>query len=155
MPRVNDVYPSKFLVAADLNRQAKTCTIDYVEVGQVGQGADSKTQLLVSFHEFDKQLGLNKTNAAAIAGLYGDDTDDWIGESVVLFPTRVDFQGKMVDAIRIDERQSRVLMQAKLKAQKTGGTPKAAPAARTRPTTAELDAEIGRDPGEDDDIPFN
>lgn len=158
MPSVNDVYPSKFLCAADLKGQAKTVNVEFVETGIVGQGEDAKTQLLVTFREYEKQLGLNKTNATAIANLFGDDTDDWVGESLVLFPTKVDFGGRMVDAIRVDERQSRTLLQAKLKAQKAAGPRKNKAGVQTF-TQAELDAEIGpepaRSPGEDDDIPFN
>lgn len=154
MPRVSDAYPSKFFTAADLHGRAQTFTIDFVELGEVGQGADAKTQILVSFQEASKALGLNKTNASAIAGIYGDDTDDWIGEQVVLFPTRVDFQGKMVDAVRVDERQTRVLLQDRLRAEKAAsGKKKAdAPAGRVKPMTqAEIDAE---EAGEDADIPF-
>ena len=46
---------------------------------------------------------LNKTNANMISEIAGsDETEDWTGIPVCLFVTRVDYQGKRVDALRID-----------------------------------------------------
>jgi len=145
MPNVNDVYPSKWLRAADLRGRSHTVTIADVEIGTVGDGHEEKQQLILHFRGDYKPLGLNKTNAAAIAGVYGDDTDDWIDQAVVIFPTRVDFSGRQVDAIRVDIKATQQAMQAKLKAAKQGSGRKPAPPV----TQAEAD-----DIYEDDSIPF-
>jgi hypothetical protein len=47
---------------------------------------------------------LNKTNNSTIIGLYGSETDDWIGKKIALFSQEVDFQGKQTMAIRIRMR---------------------------------------------------
>lgn len=146
MARVSEVYPSKYFTAADLQGAPRTYTVAQADIGWVGEADQARQQIMLSFEESDKQLGLNKTNAKAITGLYGDDTDDWIGEQVVLFPARVDFQGKMVDAVRIDETQSRKLLQDKLKAQKAQQQKPAAKAPTKPVTQAEVDAS--------EDIPF-
>jgi hypothetical protein len=59
---------------------------------------------VVSFRETDKTFVLNKTNSNTIAGLYGNETDQWVGKQIVLFPTEVEFQGAMtLSHARADE----------------------------------------------------
>ena len=48
-----------------------------------GRGGD-EDKPVVSFKERPKLLVLNKTNARAIAGMYGGETDDWIGKKIAL-----------------------------------------------------------------------
>ena len=47
-----------------------------------------------------KGVVLNKTNAGTISDAYGDDTDDWFDQPLILFSVMVDFQGKVAPAIR-------------------------------------------------------
>lgn len=137
--QVDDIYPSKWFRAADLKGQANQVTIRDVDCGEVGE----KQQIILIFNGEWKPLGLNKTNAQAIADLYGSDTDDWIGASLVLFPTRVDFQGKMVDAVRVDTRATQRLLQEEVKKSKAASQTK--PAKNQKParplTQEEVDAE--------------
>ena len=49
----------------------------------------------------DKALVLNKTNAKAIAALYGKKVSAWTGKRIVLVPAMVDFKGDTVEAIRV------------------------------------------------------
>lgn len=97
MPTVNDMFPSKYLRAADCDDGDLVLTIRGVNPERIGQ--DDKW--IVLFRETDKTLVLNKTNTKVITKLYGDDTDNWVGQQVTLFGTEVDFQGDMVPAIRI------------------------------------------------------
>ena len=62
-------------------------------------GGDHKP--IIYFEGKEKGIVLNKTNATAIATIYGDDTDDWTGGEIILYSAWVDFQGKQVEAIRI------------------------------------------------------
>lgn len=155
MALLDDIYESKWMRANDLRDEPGTFTVDRVEVGEVGQGAEKKAQLIVTFQEFEKPLGLNKTNAGAISDVYGKDTDDWIGEKVVLFPTQVDYQGSLVDAIRVNKKKTLETYQAKLKAERAA-LKQPAPAARaaTRPVTQKDLAAEGLEPVADEDIPF-
>lgn len=68
------------------------------------KGDDGKDQpkLRLAFQGQEKGLILNKTNAMSIAHQYGSDTDQWIGKEILLYSTKVDFGGSMVDAIRIN-----------------------------------------------------
>ncbi len=61
-----------------------------------------RKKTIVTFENFPKPLVLNKTNALSIAKILDfDDTDDWIGGQVIVYPDLVQFGGKVVDAIRI------------------------------------------------------
>ena len=142
---VDDIYPSKWLRAADLKGTAHQVTIVDVDSGTIGE----KQQIILTFQGDWKPLGLNKTNAQQIADLFGSDTDDWINEAVVIFPTRVDFQGKMVDAIRVDGRATQKLVQEKIKRSKAAP---ATPQKRTaQPVTQE---EVDENEDIPDSIPF-
>jgi hypothetical protein len=55
----------------------------------------------------EKGVVLNKTNANNIALAYGDDTEDWQGKEIVLFPAMVDYQGKTVESIRVRAPQAK------------------------------------------------
>jgi hypothetical protein len=122
-----DIFPSKYLRAADLNGAEPIVTIDRVEMETLGD--DRKP--VVYFKGKDKGLVLNKTNFNAIEEISGrDDTDEWKGVKVKLFTAKVEFQGKRVPAIRVDEPGS------------NAASVKRAPAAPVEPVDAPDDDEI-------------
>ena len=96
--KLNDAFPSKFLAAADLQGNDVTVKITHISHDEIG----GKQKYICFFAGKQKGLVLNKTNFNAIVKVTGfDDTDEWSGESICLFPTMVDFQGDSVAAIRI------------------------------------------------------
>ncbi len=96
--KANDAFPSKFLAAADLQEQDRTLKITHVDTDEIG----GKQKFICHFAGAKKGLVLNKTNFNTIVKVTGeDDTDNWTGHSVCLYPTMVDFQGDQVAAIRI------------------------------------------------------
>ena len=96
--KIMGAFPSKYLSAADLQDKPHTLVMSRVEMETIG-GDDKKPVLY--FSKSQKGLVLNKTNSKQIAAQYGDDTDDWEGKSIVLFPAMVDFKGDTVEAIRV------------------------------------------------------
>lgn len=130
--QISGAFPSEYLRAADLQGKQVRVVIDNVELREVGGDGEHKPVLF--FQGRDKGVVLNKTNATVLAEAYGDDTDDWTGETVVLFEALVSFQGKNVKAIRM-----RVPTPAERKKS----------AARGKPTESENPA-----PDVDDEIPF-
>jgi hypothetical protein len=103
---INSAFPSKYLKAdtdipdgGDLK-----LTISGVEMATVGQGVDAEEKPVVFFDETTKGLVLNVTNKNTLVGLFGTDTDEWVGKRVALFATEVDFQGRQTLAIRIRMR---------------------------------------------------
>lgn len=97
---ISEVYQSNsdFLKADDIGANFWTVTINKVDMKEFDDGS---RKLYVMFTDLDKGLVLNKTNADTIGGLYGTNTDAWVGKPIMLFTMPVDYQGKKVNAIRV------------------------------------------------------
>ena len=94
--RVSEEFPSQYLKAADLQGREVKVVMANVEREKIG--ADNK--LVLYFKGKDKGVVLNKTNAATISDAYGDETEEWYDQPLILFSVKTDYQGKVVDAIR-------------------------------------------------------
>lgn len=140
MAKLSDMFPSKYVKAADCEDSDLVVTVREVKQERVGQGTDAEDKFVVYFEETDKGLVLNKTNAGTIAKLYGDDADDWEGKKVALFATEVSFQGQMSLGIRVRAR-----------APKAAGKPAKAEA---KPAAVAASADVDADDEGDADIPF-
>ncbi len=95
---IDEMFPSKYLRAADLPRKGMTLTIDAVEPEKLGN--DDKWVLYFVGDE-ERGLVLNKTNALTIADAYGKNTAEWTAQKIHLRKEKVAFQGGRVDAIRV------------------------------------------------------
>jgi len=98
---INSAFPGNYLKAADLggNGRRVTVTIESVEMEDIGD----TDKPVVYFKDKKKGLVLNKTNSNMIAEIAkSDETDDWAGVQITLYSTKTDFQGRRVDAIRVD-----------------------------------------------------
>jgi hypothetical protein len=96
--KISNAFPSKYLKASDLQDRNVAVAMSHVALEDVG---DSERKPVLYFQDKNKGLVLNKTNSRLIAGIYGDDTENWDGKSLVLFPAMVDFRGDQVEAIRV------------------------------------------------------
>jgi hypothetical protein len=94
--KISEEFPSQFLKASDLGGREARVTMGRVDRETIG--TDKK--LVLYFKGKEKGLVLNKTNANTIGDAYGDDTDDWFDQPLILFSVKTDYQGKVVDAIR-------------------------------------------------------
>lgn len=128
----HDVFPGKYLKAADLADASPVVTIDRVTIEDIG---DNTSKPVVYFVGKDRGVVLNRTNWNTIEDLSGEpDSDQWPGTRIMLVVRKVEFQGKRVPAIRIE----------------------AAPSSGRQATPPPVE----REPGEDDDtltaddIPF-
>lgn len=101
--RISQLFPSKYVKAADLNGKPVTLTIAKLVVEEMGHGAEKERKPVLYFEKATKGLVLNRTNAMTIAGLYGDESNEWAGKRVTIYPTRVRAFGTMQDAIRVRE----------------------------------------------------
>ncbi len=102
--KANDIFSSKYLSAADLRDRDATVTIDRCEIDKMQNG---EKKLVVYFVNKAKGFLVNRTNFNTIAEVLGvDDTADWEGQSITLYPTETDFQGKMVDCIRVRRKKA-------------------------------------------------
>jgi len=96
---ISTAFPSKYLKAADLSGEPTTVTMTLVKNEQVARNGDA--QPVLYFKEFQQGIVLNKTNAKAIAKLFGDDTNRWRGSKIELFEAMVEFQGDVVPSLRV------------------------------------------------------
>lgn len=97
---INSAFPSNYVKSADLQGQSVNVTMRDVSVEDVsGDGTEAKPVLY--FQGMTKGLVLNKTNAATIAGAYGEETDNWRGKPITLYPAITQFKGQNTDCIRI------------------------------------------------------
>ena len=121
---------SKYLKKEDLDEQGNLCTIKEFKKQNVAQeGEDPENKYVMFVHEFQKGLVLNATNRAILEKVYGGDTNDCIGNAIVLYvDENVSYAGKIVGGIRL--RAPR-------------GKAKPAPAPKVNPDDI------------DNDIPFN
>lgn len=101
---IDQAFPSKYLKAADVGETDLALTIKKVVIETVGQGEDAEEKPIVYFDETEKGLVLNKTNTNTIKGLYSVETDNWMGKTIAIFATEVDFAGKQTMALRVRMR---------------------------------------------------
>lgn len=93
---VSDEFPSRYLKASDLHGREVKVVMQNVEKEKLGD----EMKMALYFKGKEKAMILNKTNAGTISDGYGDDTDDWYDQPLILFSVMVDFQGKVGPAIR-------------------------------------------------------
>lgn len=108
MPKVNEMFPSKYLKGIDLNDQFWTLTIARVELVEVFiPPATRDHKWAIYFKGAHKGMILNKTNAEAMAEIFrSDDTDDWLGKRITIFPEQVKVSGAWKIGIRVRESEN-------------------------------------------------
>jgi hypothetical protein len=103
--KLSDLFPSNYLKADDVPEEGLVVTIKGCELAELGQGKDKETKPVLAFKELEKGLVCNKTNCATIHKLTGsDNTDDWVGHKIRLITLEVDFQGNLVNSIRVSSK---------------------------------------------------
>lgn len=138
MPNVNDLFPSNYLKAAELGKARPIVTIERWELAKLGDPKHPDVKPVIYFQGKEKGLVLNRTNAQIIESFLGSDVDGWIGKDLRLYVAQVPFQGKLVDAVRVEEPP--------LRAKPVRPEPRRA-VAESRQTVAEDDYD-------DDSVPF-
>jgi hypothetical protein len=97
--KMSEAFPSKYLSEPDLQGNVHTVTMASCSLEEVGQ--EKKLLPVLMFQGKDKGLALNKTNAGVIARNYGDNTEDWIGKAIQLYPTTTEYKGERKPCIRV------------------------------------------------------
>lgn len=139
---------SRFFKAADLKGEKKF-RIKIVTPELVGTEAQKEKKLVVWFTNDERGLVLNKTNNRAIRSAYGDDTADWVGKIIVVFPTMVDMRGKMTPALRVripPPKQAAAAAAAPEAVQSGNGAAAVAPTQMLRASAPPVDPELEDDP---------
>ena len=105
-----EAYQSEWLSGLDLKGRQVTVIVDAVTAEQVqNQRGEKATKAAVAFRAtggqpLRKRLLLNKTNAVALARLFGPETDGWKGQPVLLQPENVPAFGQVHCVVRVAGR---------------------------------------------------
>jgi hypothetical protein len=104
---IEQAFPSKYLRAADLPEETLTpFTIESVTIEEIGR--DKQKKPVIYFDGESKGFVANKTNCKTIAKVLGSaETDEWIGKSIKLYRTEVQFADEMVESIRVSLKQGK------------------------------------------------
>lgn len=100
-------FPSNFIKAADLRDKDVTVLVDRVEMDSLPMnGGKKETKVVLTIKKRDgspiaKKLVLNKTNATAIAKLYGPKVEAWKDKPITLYPTTTTFGRQTVECVRV------------------------------------------------------
>lgn len=104
-------FAHDYLCAADLKGRDVPLTISAVKAEDlrvVGGDTETARKVVIYFKETEgrgpgepKALVTNKTNCRTISELYGNNTEEWKGRRITLYPTTTKAFGKTVDCIRI------------------------------------------------------
>lgn len=149
MPRVSDVYSGDYVTAAELPTGRRIpAIVTAVAIEAVGQEQQQKLCLELRNPDgraWPRRLVLNKTNAMIMASAFGDDTRDWPSKAIEVWTEPVNFQGKIVQGIRLNVATSAPAANGHDNITQLP-TPAAAPAPHARPGSVAPDI--------DDAIPF-
>ncbi len=102
MPNYRSWFPSKYICAEDLRGEVVPVTIERITQEEMPNG-DGELRPVLYFRGAKKGMVLNKTNAKRIASIYGEDTDDWIGKEILIYPSETDLRGETVPCIRVKQ----------------------------------------------------
>ena len=96
--KINDIFPGKLIKTDDLEGQPLVINIQSRALEEVGTDGSFPVVRWAG-----TQLGfvVKKTNGMTIASFLGEETTDWVGKDIELYPTKTQMGGKMVPCIRV------------------------------------------------------
>jgi hypothetical protein len=98
------LYDKDYLGSWDLDGKDATLVIQKVVGGELTANGGRKSKKPLVYFEgtkTGKALVLNATNGKTIAAMYGNDTDEWVGKKITIYPTVTQFGAETVECIRV------------------------------------------------------
>ena len=101
--KVSQMIESKYLKTGDLKDGEEVCTIKSLKrVNVARDDEEAEYKWTAKFAEHEKPMVLNKTNIKRLEKALGDDTDDWIDKTVVVYvDDNIQFGSDVVSGLRI------------------------------------------------------
>jgi len=100
--KIDALLPSKYLKTSDIDGEVTVTVKELKKTNVARQDDEPEYKFVCYFHEYDKGLVLNATNIKRLAKALGDDTDDWIGNAVILYvDDNVQYGSDVVSGLRI------------------------------------------------------
>jgi hypothetical protein len=154
---------SKYLRAEDV-KQDRKFRIKTVTEESFEQDGGKEKKLVLWFTNDERGLVLNKTNNRTLRGAFDDDTTNWVGKVIAVFPMMTDFRGKMTLALRVrippPKQDTEPATAASPQPAPSGNGAAAAPTGNGAAALAAVDPELKPDPVKplrdelDDEVPF-
>ncbi|QQS08643.1 MAG: hypothetical protein IPK69_11740 [Phycisphaerales bacterium] len=106
--KLSQMYPSKFLQAEDLPKNQNTIvTIEKVypvEARDRGGSDEPEVRYNIRFREFRKPMTLWKNTGHMIGEVLGtDETEEWVGQQIAIYPSTYLSFGEMKPCINVDK----------------------------------------------------
>jgi hypothetical protein len=100
--KLTELLQSQYLKQGDVEGDV-TVTVKAVKKENVARkDEDPEYKFVIYFHEYPKGMVLNATNIKRLGKALGEDTDDWIGNAVILYvDPDVEFGGEVKGGLRI------------------------------------------------------
>ncbi len=101
--KLDELFPRKYATGQDLHGRPVTLTISHLRTEKMvpTPGTPPVDKWVIFFKDAQKGVVLSKTLATQIARAVGsDDTEEWPGKRVTLFPETVNVAGQTRVAIR-------------------------------------------------------
>jgi hypothetical protein len=102
---INDIKQSKYLKKEDCGDGILVTVSGLTQENVAKEGAEPEMKVCIHFHEVEKPMVLNSTNAQIIAKITGHDEDienTWVGAKLVLYnDPNISFAGKITGGIRV------------------------------------------------------
>jgi hypothetical protein len=98
----DDLFPSKYFRAADLGGKPLDVAIKSTTVETLkNMQGNNEDKPVLNFVGQKKSLVLNRTNFDSVAELHGDETDEWVGKRIQLYPATTRVGGKLENCVRV------------------------------------------------------
>ena len=107
--KLDEMFPRRYATGEDLQGKAVTLTVAKITQEKMHPQANAPEveKWVLYFKEARKGVVLNRTMAYQIAEfLDSEETDDWVGKRITLYPQPMSVAGKKVVAIRARAAQS-------------------------------------------------
>jgi hypothetical protein len=101
--KLSQMFPRRYATGEDLQGKAITLTIASIILEKMHPQANAPEveKWVLYFKEAKKGVVLNRTMAYQIGEFLGsEDTDDWVGKSITIYPQPMTVAGRKVTAIR-------------------------------------------------------
>jgi hypothetical protein len=93
---------SNLLKASDLGGKTIPLVVRDTTTQVFDEGTPKqKTKIVLWFENKEKGWALNVTNTRFLIDRWGDETGDWIGKELKIYPGKTDYGGEMVDCISL------------------------------------------------------
>ncbi len=95
------MFDRKYLASFDLGGEDRTVTIESVKPDTLKNANGQQKKIILRLEGQERPMVCNRTNADTICGMYGKNTNEWIGKQITIYETTCDAFNKVWDCIRV------------------------------------------------------